>query len=156
MLGAERSDTSWSLGPAATKRWRQLGIRMNDIHLRKFSHSPEKGDGARLRPGGLDSRQETREAMALGLVEGTQVGHSFYNHSERNRTGTLLPPPSLSLLVHPRRTDGDRHNVLTDNEEGLGLAGRIWGPLGSLAGEVAATVKGSEAGEGVRSVPEQE
>ena len=28
---------------------------------------------------------------------------------------------------------------------------RIWGPLGSLAGEVAATVKGSEAGEGYQS-----
>lgn len=36
-----------------------------------------------------------------------------------------------------------RHNVLTDNEEGLEMQlARIWGPLGSLAGRVAAAVQG--------------
>lgn len=79
---------------------------------------------------GLDSGKKPGDDGIRAGGKGTQVGHSFYNHSERSRTGTFAPPPKPITSSPPQAERMEtRHNVLTDNEEGLGLAGENLGSV---------------------------
>lgn len=91
MLGAERSRHQLESGSCRHERWRQLGIRMNDIHLRKFSTAQRRGDGAPgCGRGWIQARNQ--ETMALGLVEGDTSG-TFFLQSQREKQDRNFAPP---------------------------------------------------------------
>lgn len=118
-------------------------MQISDIHSGKFSHSPKKGGMAPGCGRGLDSGKKPGD-------DGIRAGWDILSiiTAREAGLGPLLLSPSLTLLVHPRRSGWGHGKMCLQTMRDLIWLARIWGPLGSLAGEVAATVKGSEAGEG--------
>ena len=148
-LGAERSRRQLESGSCRHEALATAGHPDKRHPLGEVLPQPREGGMAPGCGRGLDSGKKPGDDGIRAGGKGTQVGHSFYNHSERSRTGTFAPPPKPITASPPQAERmGTRHKCSQTMRRDLVWLARIWGPLGSLAGEVAATVKGSEAGEG--------
>lgn len=117
-LGAERSRRQ--LESASCRRALVTAGSADKRHpLGEVLPQPREGGMAPGCGRGLDSGKKPGDDGIRAGGKGTQVGHSFYNHGERSRSGSFapLPKPNTSSPPQAERT-GTRHKVFTDNEEG--------------------------------------